>query len=62
MRRSPICTKVGGDLEFINFIKGSHFLGDFFPPQFWDFCSAFLFRGLKHEGGKEGRKEGKFPN
>ena len=40
-----IYTKVGGDLEFINFIKGSHFVGDFFPPQFWDFFPHFCFGG-----------------
>ena len=29
------------------------FFGEFFPPQFWEFFSAFLFRGLKQEGRNE---------
>ena len=28
-----------------NYPRGSHFLGEFFPPQFWDFFPHFCFGG-----------------
>lgn len=52
---SPKNVPVSGDLEFMNFIQGSHFFGIFFPPQFLDFFPHFLFLGVEARG-KEGRK------
>ena len=37
---------VVGTTYFVGcFCMGSHFLGEFIPPQFWEFIPRLLFRG-----------------